>query len=114
MHLYLHEKMQDIVEGHRNRVSVPQRVKFAIYKEKHLEKLVTGINCHIDDLYEICPLTSNEQEKFRKAEMMGLLQVLVCKCSSAIDWWVLTTKLLRNMYNVIFINHIKPTHGWVS
>lgn len=40
MHRCLYKKMQDIADGRRNRVSVPQRVKLAIYKEKHFEKLI--------------------------------------------------------------------------
>lgn len=76
MHLYLHEKMQEIAQGRRNRVSVPQRVKFAIYKEKHLEKLIQDINDHIDELYKIYTPPSNDQDRLGKAELEELLQVV--------------------------------------
>ncbi len=76
MHRYLHEKMQDIVDGRRNKVSVPQRVKFAIYKEKHLENLIQKINNYIDELYKIYTPPANEQGGLGKAELAELLQVV--------------------------------------
>ncbi|KAL6230698.1 hypothetical protein BDW75DRAFT_221908 [Aspergillus navahoensis] len=76
MHQYLHDKMQDIVYGRKNNVSVPQRVKFAIYKERHLEKLIQDINDHIDELYKIYTPPAHEQDALGQAELAELLQVV--------------------------------------
>lgn len=76
MHVYLHEKIQEISQGRKNQISVPQRVKFAIYKAKHLEKLIQDINDHIDELYKIYTPSSNEQDTLGKAELAELLQVV--------------------------------------
>ncbi|PKX95131.1 uncharacterized protein P174DRAFT_126413 [Aspergillus novofumigatus IBT 16806] len=76
MHRYLHKKMQDIVDGRRNNVSVPQRVKFAIYKERHLEDLIQKINDHIDELYKIYTPPANEQDELGKTELAELLEVM--------------------------------------
>jgi hypothetical protein len=76
MHAYLHEKIQEIAQGRKNQISVPQRVKFAIYKEKHLEKLIRDINDHVDELYKIYTPSANEQDGLGKAELAELLQVV--------------------------------------
>ena len=76
MHVYLHEKIQEIAQGRKNQISVPQRVKFAIYKARHLEKLIQDINDHIDNLYKIYTPSSNEQDGLGKAELAELLQVV--------------------------------------
>ncbi len=76
MHRYLHEKMQDIVEGRRNKVSVTQRIKFATYEEKNLETLISKINDHIDELYKIYHSPASEEDALGKAELTELLQVV--------------------------------------
>jgi len=76
MHRYLHGKMRDITDGRRNKVSVAQRVKFAIYKKEHLEKFIKDINEHIDVLYKTYEPPTEEQNKLGKAELVELLEVV--------------------------------------
>ncbi|KAL4767296.1 hypothetical protein BDW60DRAFT_220626 [Aspergillus nidulans var. acristatus] len=76
MHRYLHETMQKIVHERRNKMSVPRLFKFAIYDEKHLEKLVKDINDHIDALYQIYAPSASDEEEAGKQEMDKLLKVM--------------------------------------
>ncbi|KAL5359311.1 prion-inhibition and propagation-domain-containing protein [Aspergillus floccosus] len=76
MHHYLHETMQKIVHERRNKMSVPRLFKFAIYDEKHLEKLVKDINDHIDALYQIYTPSASDEEEAGKQEMDKLLKVM--------------------------------------
>lgn len=76
MHCYLHETMQKIVHERRNKMSVPRLFKFAIYDEKHLEKLVKDINDHIDTLYQIYTPSTSDEEEAGKEEMDKLLKVI--------------------------------------
>lgn len=76
MHRYLHETMQKIVHERRNKMSVPRLVKFAIYDEKHLEKLVKDINDHIDALYQIYTPSASDEEEAGEEEMDKLLKVM--------------------------------------
>jgi hypothetical protein len=84
MHHYLHRKMRDITDGRKNKVSVAQRVKFAIYKKEHLERFIKDINDHIDVLYKLYEPSMEEQAKLGKAELGELLEVLK-ELSSASD-----------------------------
>jgi hypothetical protein len=76
MHRYLHGKMRDITDGRRNKVSVAQRVKFAIYKKEHLEKFIKDINDHIDELYKIYEPPKEKETELGKAELVELLEVV--------------------------------------
>ncbi|KAK4652944.1 hypothetical protein QC762_0078480 [Podospora pseudocomata] len=76
MHRYLHGKMRDIADGRKNKVSVAQRVKFAIYKKEHLEKFIKDINDLIDELYKIHEPPVEEQEELGKEELAKFLEVL--------------------------------------
>jgi len=76
MHRYLHGKMRDITDGRRNKVSVAQRVKFAIYKKEHLESFIRDINDHIDELYKIYEPPTEKEAELAKAELGELLEVL--------------------------------------
>jgi hypothetical protein len=76
MHRYLHETMQKIVRERRNKMSAPQLLKFAIYDEKHLEKLVKDINDHIDALYQIYTPSASDEEEAGEEEMDKLLKVM--------------------------------------
>lgn len=76
MHRYLHETMQKIVHERRSKMSVPRLFKFAIYDEKHLEKLVKDINDHIDALYQIYSPSASDEEEAGKEEMDRLLRVM--------------------------------------
>ncbi|KAI2791707.1 hypothetical protein POX_c04579 [Penicillium oxalicum] len=76
MHRYLHETMQKIVHERRNKMSVPRLFKFAIYDEKHLEKLVKDINDHIDALYQIYTPSASDEEAAGGEEMDKLLKVM--------------------------------------
>lgn len=78
---YLHERMQNIVRGRKNKISVGRRAKFAIYDEKHLRELIKDINDHIDLLHQNFPLsddtdTINKQTEQTKHEMTELLSVM--------------------------------------
>lgn len=64
--------MQDIVKRRKNKVLIPQRVKFAIYKKRHLESLIRKINNHIDELYKIYTPFASEQDGLGKAELAEL------------------------------------------
>lgn len=76
MHRYLHETMQKIVHERRNKMSVPRLFKFAVYDEKHLEKLVKDINDHIDALYQIHTPSASDEEEAGQQEMDKLLKVM--------------------------------------
>ena len=76
MHHYLHRKMRDITDGRSNKVSVTQRVKFAIYKKEHLEDFINHINDHIDDLYKIYEPPAEKETELGKAELVELLEVV--------------------------------------
>ncbi|KAJ5751266.1 hypothetical protein N7533_008294 [Penicillium manginii] len=76
MQHYLHETMQKIVHERRNNMSVPRLLKFAVYDEKHLEKLVKDINDHIDALYQIYAPSASDEEEAGKEEMDKLLKVM--------------------------------------
>ena len=68
--------MQKIVHERRNKMSVPRLFKFAIYDEKHLEKLVKDINDHIDALYQIYTPSASDEEEAGEQEMDKLLKVV--------------------------------------
>lgn len=68
--------MQKIVHERRNKMSAPRLLKFAVYDEKHLEKLVKDINDHIDALYQIYALSASDEEEAGKEEMDKLLKVM--------------------------------------
>jgi hypothetical protein len=76
MDRYLHEKMRDISDGRKNRISVAQRIKFAIYKKEHLENLIKEIHDHIDALYKIYEPPTEKQIELGKAELVELLEVV--------------------------------------
>ncbi|KAK0743223.1 prion-inhibition and propagation-domain-containing protein [Schizothecium vesticola] len=76
MHRYLHRKMRDITDGRSNKVSVTQRVKFAIYKKEHLEDFIKHINDHIDELYKIYEPPAEKETELGKAELEELLEVV--------------------------------------
>jgi hypothetical protein len=76
MHRYLHRKMRDITDGRKNKVSVAQRVKFAIYKKEHLEKFIKDINDLIDELYKIHEPPAEEQNELGKEELAKFLEVV--------------------------------------
>ena len=76
MHRYLHDKMQDIIHHRKNSVTVTERVKFAIYKKEHLEKLIKDINDHVDELYKIYSPPPEEQKKLGMDEMRDFLGVI--------------------------------------
>ncbi|KAJ5887709.1 hypothetical protein N7495_007750 [Penicillium taxi] len=76
MHLYLRGEMQEIAQRRKNHVSVQQRIKFAIYKANHLEKLIQDINDHIDGLYKICTPPAKDQDSLGRAELVELLKVM--------------------------------------
>ncbi|KAH8878675.1 hypothetical protein GQ53DRAFT_756520 [Thozetella sp. PMI_491] len=76
MHRYLHGKMRDITDGRKNRVSVAQRLQFAIYKKEHLEQFIKDINDHIDVLYKIYEPPAEQQKELGKAELLELLEVV--------------------------------------
>ncbi|KAK4658852.1 hypothetical protein QC762_0002780 [Podospora pseudocomata] len=60
----------------QNKVSVAQRVKFAIYKKEHLEKFIKDINDLIDELYKIHEPPVEEQKELGKEELAKFLEVL--------------------------------------
>lgn len=76
MRRYLHVKMQGIVNGRRNKVSVAQRVKFAFYQKKHLEDFIKEINCHIDNLYSVYDPPAEKQGELGKAELVEILEIV--------------------------------------
>lgn len=76
MQRYLYETMQKIVHERRNKMSVPRLLKFAVYDEKHLEKLVKDINDHIDALYQIYAPSASDEAEAGKEEMDKLLKVM--------------------------------------
>jgi hypothetical protein len=76
MHRYLHETMQKIVHERRNKMSAPRLLKFAIYDEKHLEKLVKDINDHTDALYQIYAPSASDEEEAGADEMDKLLKIM--------------------------------------
>lgn len=76
MNRYLHNTMQDIVNGRKNKVPVLRKAKFAIYDEKHLKDLIKDINDHIDKLYQIYPPPEEIQAQLGKEELDKLTAVL--------------------------------------
>lgn len=76
MRRYLHQRMRDISFGRRNRVSLLQKAKFAIYDEKHLIELVKDVNELIDDLYKLFPPPDEKQAELGKAELDKLMDVV--------------------------------------
>ncbi|KAI2834290.1 hypothetical protein CBS11350_10823 [Aspergillus niger] len=75
-HRYLHETMQKVVHERRNKMSVPRLFKFAVYDERHLEKLVNDINDHIDSLYQIYTPSASDEEEAGKQEIDRFLKVM--------------------------------------
>jgi len=78
MYRYLHDKMREITDGRGNKakISVAQRLKFAIYKKQHLEDFIKNINDHIDALYKIYTPPAHKQDELAKAELAELLEVV--------------------------------------
>ncbi|KAL8404267.1 hypothetical protein RB594_009214 [Gaeumannomyces avenae] len=76
MHRYLHVKMQGIVNGRKNKVSVAQRIKFAFYQKKHLEHFIKDINGHIDNLHSIYDPPAEKQGELGKAELVEILEIV--------------------------------------
>ncbi|KJZ70606.1 hypothetical protein HIM_09994 [Hirsutella minnesotensis 3608] len=73
---YLHQKMQNISFGRRNKVSPFRKAKFAIYDEKHLIELTKDINVLIDELYGLFPPPKEKQAELSKGELDKLTDVL--------------------------------------
>jgi hypothetical protein len=98
MHRYLHGKMRDIADGRRNKVSVAQRVKFAIYKKEHLERFIKDINDHIDELYKIYEPPKEKESALGKGELVELLEV-VKELAIASDRDPVVHSAVRNILN---------------
>jgi hypothetical protein len=76
MRRYLHQVMQGISYGRRNKVSPLRKAKFAIYDEKHLIELTKDINDLTNQLYDLFPPPEDTQAQLSKGELEKLIDVL--------------------------------------
>lgn len=76
MRQYLHQKMRNISHTRKNKVTMFEKARFAIYDEKHLAGLTVDINGLVDDLYKLFPPPEEKQAQLSKEELDKLIDVL--------------------------------------
>ena len=64
----LHEQMRQLAIDRQNQSGVRQRVKWALYQEKHFHRLIEDITEHVDSLVELFPATQQAQRELCDTE----------------------------------------------
>ena len=65
----LHEKMRNLCIKRQNKTSLRQKVKWALYEEKHFKRLIEDIVDLVSALVEIFPVVKQEQQKLCETEV---------------------------------------------
>ncbi len=65
----LHEKMRDMLIKRQNGTALRQKMKWALYEEKHFKRLIGDIVDLVNDLAEIFPALKHEQKKLCELEV---------------------------------------------
>jgi hypothetical protein len=64
----LHEKMRALSIKRQNKTSLKQKVKWALYKEKDLKRLIEDVVDLVNDLVELFPAARQAQRQLCEAE----------------------------------------------
>jgi hypothetical protein len=66
---FLNQKMETICSMRQNRTRLSEKVKFALYKETHLTRLIDDITALTNDLVELFPAIEEEQKELCASEV---------------------------------------------
>ncbi|KAF2822371.1 hypothetical protein CC86DRAFT_396644 [Ophiobolus disseminans] len=78
----LHDKMRKLCIQRQNRTTLRQKVKWALYEEKHFERLIEDIIDLVNALLEVFPAVKQEQLKLYEFEV---LEIMLETLSALID-----------------------------
>ena len=68
IHRSLHEKMRDLSIKRQNGTALRQKVKWALYEEKHFKRLIEDIIDLVNDLVEVFPAAEQVQRELCEVE----------------------------------------------
>ena len=68
----LYEKMRDLSTKRQNRTPLRQKVKWALYEEKHFKRLIDDIVDLVNNLVREFPAVQQEQQKLCKLEVSNI------------------------------------------
>jgi len=69
VHRSLHEKMRDLSIKRQNRTALHQKVKWALYEEKHFRRLIEDVIDLVNGLVETFPAVQQEQRELCEVEV---------------------------------------------
>lgn len=69
VHRSLYEKMRDLSITRQNRTPLRQKVKWALYEEKHFRRLIEDVIDLVNDLIETFPAVQQEQRELCEVEV---------------------------------------------
>ena len=69
VHRSLHEKMRDLSIKRQNRTALRQKVKWALYEEKHFRRLIEDVIDLVNGLVETFPAAQQEQRELCEVEV---------------------------------------------
>ncbi|KAH7357338.1 prion-inhibition and propagation-domain-containing protein [Pyrenochaeta sp. MPI-SDFR-AT-0127] len=65
----LHKKMRDLAIRRQNKTFLRQKVKWALYEEKHFKRLIEDITDLVNDLVQLFPAVQQEQRRLCGVEV---------------------------------------------